>query len=206
MEWQHHSTLARRSRQTYQPQVTASSYLIVACRKDNQVKLLIYEGHEWKQRDGPYLEGWMVGCIIAHKGTVFLTESSDSSHFFYKISLNSLLTNAVWKTMKIPSSHSNLTVVGGCVTVAAKVSPDTLHVLGFSPISDSWIELREIKCSAYIYAMPKIVGLPGGVLLLMGRIRVKDTDPISNQTRGAVMQQGYLATASNFTASAVCCT
>ena len=76
-------------------------YLIVTCREGDKVKLLIYDGHEWKQRDGPDLEGWMVGCIIAHKGTVFLTEHGDSTCFFYKTSQNSLLAvtgNSTWKS------------------------------------------------------------------------------------------------------------
>ena len=53
--------------------------------------------------------------------------------------------------------------------------PHTLYILGFSTISDSWIELKIIECTTEIYTLPTIVGVDNGKLLLMGKIKAKES-------------------------------
>jgi hypothetical protein len=52
-------------------------------------------------------------------------------------------------------------------------------VLGFSPPKSaaSWIDLYKFECETHwsiMPAMPSIIGIDNGKLLLMGRIKVKD--------------------------------
>ena len=149
--------------------------IIVTSPLSNIFKLLTFDGHEWIERDGPGQE-CTIGDIIVHNGTVYLIEPSDNCHYCHTTSLKSLLAanEPDWRSLDFPMGHSNLTVAGGHVVIVTHARPNMLHVLGFSTISNSWIELER---KMQMHVIPSIVGTDNGRLLLMGRIKVNEPIP-----------------------------
>ena len=107
------------------------------------------------------------------------------------------------KMLKLPPimhgyrcGYSCLTLVGDHISIVALMSsrswatqPNTLCVLGFSSISDSWIELAQLNLD--YSSIPSVVDHPNGKLLLMG---MKDTQfaPLSQFGMNEVTPNGML--------------
>ena len=167
---------------TSSSQISASSngknLIVVTSTRSHRFKLLIFDGHEWIEKDGPGQE-CTIGDIIVHNGTVYLIEPSDHCRYCHTTSLKSLLAanEPGWRSLDFPLRHSNLTVAGGHVVIVTNSSPYALYVLGFSTPSNSWIELKRVECKTNLVIMPSIVGTDDGRLLLMGRIKVIPNDP-----------------------------
>ena len=169
--------------------ISASSdgkYLIIAAsNKNNRGKFLIFDGCKWIETCGPCKDSeCTVGDIIVHNGVVYLIELKDNNcRMCHMTSLKSLLAvNSLgWKFLYVFDQHSNLTVAGGHVVTITYDLQHTLYILGFSTVSDSWIELEKIECtiemSVYGNVLPNIVGVDDGKVLLMGRIKVNQSMP-----------------------------
>ena len=171
--------------------ISASSdgkYLIIAAsNKNNRGKFLIFNGCEWIETRGPCIDNeCAIGDVIVHNGVVYLIELKGyNCRVCHMASLTSLLAfnSSGWKFLYIFDKHSNLTVAGGHVVTTTYDSLHTLYILGFSTISNSWIELEKIECTTEMYAycnkklLPNIVGIDDGKLLLMGRIKVNESRP-----------------------------
>ena len=155
----------------------------MASNKNNKVKLLIFDGCMWKKTHGP-IRQCTIGDIIVHNGTVYLIELRVYNfHFCHMISLKSLLTdnNPNWKLSYVFDGYSNLTVASCHVVTVNYDSPHTLCFLGYSTILESWIELETIDCATQMHiggnVLPNIVSINSGKLLLMGKIKVKESMP-----------------------------
>ena len=165
--------------------VSASSegkYLVLAWGKNNQIKIVLYDGKEWKVSDGP-VRSETTGKIdvMIHNQIVFLMDHSanrwrDSG--FYKASVESLTGR--WEYLKnIPYEHSNLAVFGDCLVTATE---NPICMLAYIPGSNRWIQLcdlnSEMLYSSLCTPAPSIIGLSCGTLLLMGKM-FHDTDSVS---------------------------
>ena len=167
--------------------ISASSdgkYLVIlTSNKNDQVKLLIFDGSDWTKTYGP-IRQCTIGDIIVHSGTVYLIELRNyNSRFCHITSLRCLLTdnNPGWKLSYVFDGYSNLTVASGHVVTVNYDSQNALCLMGFSTVSECWIELQKIECITQIYVdgnvLPNIVGMNNGRLLLMGRMKVKESMP-----------------------------
>ena len=155
--------------------------LIAASNKNNKSIFLIFDGSEWIETCGPYADNeCTIGDIIIHNGAVYLIErKADNCHLCHRTPLKSLLNHKAnssdWNFLYVFDKHSNLIVAGGHVVTVTYNSPHKLYILRFSIISDSWIELKIIECTTEIYTLPTIVGVDNGKLLLMGKIKAKES-------------------------------
>ena len=158
------------------------NYLVVA----DDSKLLVFDGQQWQQRDGPKHKNIMHNNILIHCGTLYLQENWGDS--FYKISVQFLLAenDYDWEMIKPPRAYasdieySSLTLVGDHVTMVASIYSGLgmsrmLCILSLSSISNSWIALTQPNLDRC--GIPSIVGCPNGTLFLMGLKKTKDPRP-----------------------------
>ena len=155
---------------------SGSSYLAVASEgHDNQIKLFVFNGKEWKIVEGPQRQHR--GCssvdILLKNGIVYLLYHSHPS-CLYSISLKSIIFNDSIEWIPgtpetIPQELTNLTVFDGYPTVFTKMTP-RLSILAFVPHSNKWIILGEIEFQPSYKPWLSIVGLSmsSGKLLMIG--------------------------------------
>ena len=151
------------------------SYLIVVLSGPQVLLLLVFDGQEWRQRDGPDCTAPAHGRIdaIIHDGTIFLTTYMG----FYKTSLEAILAanNPQWKTLtKISKeSHSNLTLFHDRIMVLTPSNFNDRYVhiilLAYESVSDTWLIMEKFECHIS-WIIPSVVGLPDGRLLIFGVI------------------------------------
>jgi hypothetical protein len=148
-------------------------YLIIVITEPQLISVLIFDGQEWRRRDGPDCAAPNYGMIdiIIQDGTIFLTTKLG----FYKISLETALarSNTQWKPLrKIPNCgrYSNMTTFNDHIVVLTprKLYYDNrVHILAYKSASDTWIILEELECHIS-WIIPSIMGLPDGRLLIFG--------------------------------------
>ena len=154
-------------------------YLIVVQSKEYQgMSILLFDGKEWRKRDipiSPPESAFDETDIIFHDGNIYLCTQVG----FYKAYLEtSLATNhLLWEDLAcVPVKyHSNLTIFNGYIVVftARPVSESYdvfgryMYVQAYQPIEDYWLMMKKIECHL-CWAIPSIVGLPGGQLLILG--------------------------------------
>ena len=155
-------------------------------------KLLVFDGHQWQQKDGPERDM----RVLIHCGTLYLIIQENRGGSFYKVSVQSLLAenDYNWEMIKLPYAsdikYSSLTLVGDHITMVASIHsgpgmPRTLCVLSLSSASDSWIGLTQLNLDHYGI---QVLGFPNGVLLLMGLIKVKDPRSQNPSSASALSQ------------------
>ena len=148
-------------------------YLIVVVREPQLLSVLIFDGQEWRRRDGPDCTAPTHGRIdiIINNGTIFLTTYMG----FYTISLKAILATSdalgQWVTLtKIPKeTYSNMTSFYNYTVVLTRkyYSDSCVCVLAYEYVSDTWIILEELEC-CISWMIPTIMGLPDGRLLIFG--------------------------------------
>ena len=166
-------------------------YLVVAYDS----KLLVFDGQQWQQRDGPKRDM----CVLVHCGALHLIIQEDGGGSFCKVSMQSLLAenNYNWDSemTKLPYAsdikYSSLTLVGDHVTMVASIYSGagmsrTFCILSLSSASDSWIGLTQLSLDCY--GIPSIVGCPNGTLFLMGLMKTKDSQS-QNPSSAAALKQ-----------------
>ena len=154
---------------------SGSSYLAVALQgDDNQIKLFVFNGKEWKIAEGPqqqYRRRSSVD-ILLNNGVVYLLDHGRPSRL-YSISVKSICSDLVEWTPATPETNSeeltNLTVFDGYPTVFSRIPPRLL-ILAFVSSSNKWIILGEIEFQSPYKPCLSIVGLSmsSGKLLMMG--------------------------------------
>ena len=168
------------------------NYLIMA----DESKLLIFDGHQWQQRDGPERDM----RILTHCGILYLIIRANHGGSFYKVSVQSLLTenDYDWEMIKLPYAsgieYSSLTLVGDHVTMVASIYSGlgmsrTRCVLSLSSISNSWIELTQLNLDRY--DIRSIVGCPNGTLFFMGLMEMKDPRSHNLSSAAALRQLNF---------------
>ena len=158
-------------------------YLIVVVSEPQLLSVLIFDGQEWRRKDGPDCTAPTHGSIdtIIHDGTIFLITYLG----FYKISLETILakSDAQWKTFrKIPKACSNMTSFNNHIVVLTpRISYNDryVHILAYESVSDTWIKLEELECHIS-WMIPSIMGLPGGRLLIFGVVADRQKIPQFN--------------------------
>ena len=157
-------------------------------------KLLVFDGQQWQQRDGPERDNLR---ILIHCGTLYLIIQENRGGSFCKVSVQSLLAENDYdwdsEMLKLPYAsdikYSSMTLVGDHVTMVASIYSGlgimsrTLCVLTLSSISNSWIGLTHLNLDRCV-----IVGCPNGTLFLMGLMKTKDPWPHNPSSAAALTQ------------------
>ena len=156
-------------------------YLVVVQSKGYQgMTVLLFDGKEWRTRDipsSPPESAYGETDTIILDGNLYLCTRVG----FYKVYLEtSLTTNRfLWKNLTcVPDEcYSNLTILNGHIVVfTATTASERFYVYGqnryayilaYQPIDDYWLVLKKFECHL-CWAIPSIVGLPGGRLLILG--------------------------------------
>ena len=154
--------------------------LIVAWKPtDFHVKLLFYDGHTWKMKDGPEKSMRNDSNIIICEQTVFLT-SCEEYPIFYKASLEELqsVNSTKWISVQnIPRDHSNLISFCGRLTLLFKLSSSSVCLVQYLLNTDIWIELGDLHIGGSFQRLPSLVGVSNTRLLLIGQTATK-TNPV----------------------------
>lgn len=154
-------------------------YLIIVISEPLLMSVLIFDGQEWRRRDGPECTAPIHGITdtIIHDGSIFLMTRLGS----YEISIETILAkrDSRWKKLgTIPKKiYSNMTSFNDHIVVLAprtNYHDNRFHILAYESVSDAWIILEELEC--YVsWMMPSIMGLPGGHLLILGVSSIKSS-------------------------------
>ena len=149
-----------------------SNNLIVAWKPtDFHVKLLLYDGHMWKMKDGPDHAIRNDSHILICEQTVFLTNCEECP-LFYKTSLEELqsVNTPKWiDVQNIPRDHSNLISFCGRLTLVFKLSSSSVCAVQYLLTTDTWIELGDLRVNGKFQGLPSLVGVSDTRLILIGQ-------------------------------------
>ena len=157
-------------------------YLIIVVSKGYRgMAVLVFDGQEWRIRDTMIPSrspesAYGETDVIIHNGIIYLCTQVGfyRVHFETNLATNHLL----WKTLTcVPEKcHSNLTIINGHIMVfiatpASEKSQDVfgryVYIMAYQPIDNYWLVLKKFECHL-CWAIPSIVGLPSGRLLILG--------------------------------------
>ena len=168
-------------------------YLVVIVSEPQLLSILIFDGQEWRRRDGPDCTAPTHGRpdAIIHDGIIFLITYKG----FYKISLEDIVatSNPQWKPLTtiatMLSRRTNLTSFDGRVVV---LTPGNGYVcvLAYESVLDTWIMLEKLECHIS-WVIPTILGLPDGCLLIFGVVSDKQATQIPQFNVLEVTAKGY---------------
>lgn len=167
-------------------------YLVVVIAGRSRFSVMVFDGKSWTVRDGGLRSSHYAIQVIVRNHTVFLCERGSALYIanVYKAPLQSLLTEvsnsssnelSMWQTLK--STHksrksidgdSNVVILGNHLVMASSFQKD-LHIYGYF-IGDEaseleWCQWVDMGNSSERFDLPpRIVGLPDGTLLVVGKM------------------------------------
>lgn len=145
--------------------VSEGKYLVIVISEPRLLSVLIFDGQEWRRRDGPDCIASTHGKpdVIIHDGSIFLMTYKG----FYKASLDSILAtnNPQWKSLTtvIKMTRSNLTSFDGQIVVLIPGN-GYVRILMYESTLDTWIMLEKLECHI-CWVIPTIAGFCGGLFI-----------------------------------------